>query len=261
MAKTSSIKENKPAIPKEDAALYRLFALIAFAIAGFAGLVAIGKNEGKCWDLFANGWFKAAMLLLFAASLFFVARGFVKGRNENKIFSLSGICAFAAPLFLLFAAYTEMTNASVKFKVALVAVVFIAFIANIYPKNYMRFSIITLLCAVFMYYLNTPWNIITGRLFDQILKAASYPLAFLIPAALIIMLVGTEKSDGVFRIKDKKIFVVSDRTVYYAMIAFLAAEIVFSAIILVTPAAFLPLMIAYGVIYLVIGIICTIKIL
>lgn len=262
MTKTSTKPENRPSIPKEDAALYRLFAIIAFAVAGFAWLIAIGKHEGKYFDLFASVWFKAGMLVLFAASAAVIVLSLLgRIKNNGSIFSLAGICAVAAPVFLIFASYTEMTNANIKSKILFIAVIFIAFIANVYPKNHARFSAAVMVCAASMYYLGHYWAKFSGRLFDQLAKAASYPAAFIIPAALLVILFIAKKNGGTFKVKGKKLFSINDKTVFWGMVTISAAAIVFSAIILILPISFLPLMIAFGAIYIVLGIICTIKIL
>ena len=69
MSIKSSNVEKTPSVSKEDAALYRLFAVLGFAIICFAGLILIGKNEGRCWGVLASWWFKTIMYLLFAAAM------------------------------------------------------------------------------------------------------------------------------------------------------------------------------------------------
>ena len=70
MTKSTTNQNARPELPREDAALYRLFAVIAYAIIGFAAIITVGKNEGKCTGVFANTFYMAGMLALFAALVF-----------------------------------------------------------------------------------------------------------------------------------------------------------------------------------------------
>ena len=249
-------------ISKEDAALYRLFAIIGFAIVGFTGLVIVGNNEGKCWDTFSAWWFKALMLALFAACIAAAVLSYLgKIKWKSSVFSIEGIGAFFAPIFFLLAVYTNMASSNSKAKIAFVAIVFIAFICNIYPIGYSIFSASMTLCGMFMYYLSKNKGDFNGKLFDKALKIVSYPMAFILPLALIAVLLIAKRNGGNFKLGKKTIFSVKDKAIFNSMLVILCAAVIFSAAVLIFHAAFVPAIIALGVIYITVGIICTIKIL
>lgn len=262
MTMNSNKKVKKTEISREDAALYRLFAIIVFAIAGFAGLITLGENEGRSWGVLSAVWFKVIMLVLLAASVAaFTLEKLGKLKPDLKIFNIGGLCEFFAPLFILFASYSEMTSANTKCKVALVAVIFIAFIANIYPKTYALFSTFVALSAAFMYYIGKDAGLFSGKLFDMILKVISYPLAFLVPAAIIIALVTAKRNKGKFRIGKRTLFRISDDTVFTSLLTVMCAAMILSAVVLFVPSLLVMAEIALGTLFIVVGIICTIKIL
>lgn len=262
MTMNSNKKVNKTEISREDAALYRLFAIIAFAIAGFAGLIAIGENEGRLWNVLSSVWFKVIMLVLLAASIAaFVLERIGKLKLDLKIFTVGGLCEFFAPLFLMFASYSEMTSANTKCKIALVAVIFIAFIANVYPKSYAIFSTVAAFSAMFMYYLGKDFGLFSGKLLDMIIKVAAYPMAFIIPAGIAAALFIAKKNKGKFKIGRRTLFRISDKTVFASLITVLGAAILLSALVLIVPSLLIIAEITFGALFIAVGIICTIKIL
>ena len=261
MAMKSSNVEKTPSVSREDAALYRLFAVLGFAILCFAGLVLIGKNEGRCWGVLASWWFKTLMYLLFAASVVFAVLDKIgKFTVKNSVFSLGGACAFLAPVFLMFAFYTHMTDANLKLKIALIAIVFVTFIFNVAPKNYGIFTTICLVCAAGLYYLATSKGYFNSKTVDLAFKMLSYPVVIIVPVLCAVMLLMAKKNHGVFKLGKRKLFKVNDVSSVIPMVVMMGVAVVCAVTLMIFPAILLPVIIAYGVVFVAVGIICTTKI-
>ncbi len=263
MTKSTANHNARPELPKEDAALYRLFAVIAYAIIGFAAIITVGKNEGKCTGVFANTFYMVGMLALFAALVFGAVYGKIKN-IKGRAFSLAGVCASAAPLVLSFALYNELTRANVKIKFAFIAIIFILFIDNLCPKIYTYVSGAAIICAASVYYLSVPMGTFTGsavRVLDVIFKVLSYPIAFLIPVFTVYAMIESRKHDGKFRLGKIKLRFSKDKTVSAGLVVLMGALFASAVIVLVWPALLLTCQVAVAVIFAILGIICTIKIL
>lgn len=258
--KTSQV-ERTPSISKEDAALYRLFAVLGFAIVCFAGLILIGKNEGLCWGVLASLWFKIPMYLLFAASVVLaVLHKAGKLVIANNVFSLGGACAFLAPVFLMFAVYTHMTSANVKAKIALIAIVFIAFIFNVAPKNYGIFTTVSAICALCIYYIATPKGYLNSKVFELMLKVLSYPVGIVLPVLAAVVLLLAKKNNGVFKLGKLKLLKINDLSTIIPMVVMMCVALVCAIAMIFVPSLLVPFIIAYGVVFVAVGIICTTKI-
>ena len=263
MTKSTTNQNARPELPREDAALYRLFAVIAYAIIGFAAIITVGKNEGQCTGVFANTFYMAGMLALFAALVFGVVYGKIKN-IKGRVFSLAGVCASVAPLVLAFALYNELTRANVKIKFAFIAIIFILFIYNLCPKIYTYVSGASIMCAASVYYLSIPMGTFTGsavRVLDVILKVLSYPTAFLVPVFVIYAMVESKKHDGKFRLGKMKIRFSKDKAVSIGLVVLMAALFASAVIVLIWPTLLLTCQVAVAVIFAILGIMCTIKIL
>ena len=261
MTMKSSNIEKTPSVSKEDAALYRLFAVLGFAILCFAGLILIGNNEGRCWGVLASWWFKAIMYLLFAASIVFVVLDKIgKLTIKNNVFSLSGVCAFLAPVFLMFAVYTHMTDSNIKFKIALIALVFITFIFNVAPKNYGIFTTICAVCAICLYYIATSKGYFNSKFIDLALKVISYPVGIILPVLSAVVLIIAKKNHGVFKIGKRTLLKINDVSSVVPMVVMMGVAVICAAALIVFPTILLPAVIAYGVVFVAVGIICTTKI-
>lgn len=255
--------KTRPALPKEDAALYRLLTVIAYAIIGFAIIIAIGKNEGALGGVFVNGFYIAGMLVLFAALVFGIVYGMLKN-IKGRVFSLAGVCAAVAPLILSLGLYNEMTRANIKIKVAFIALVFILFIANLCPKIYTYVSAVTVLCAASVYYISVPMGMFTGssvRVLDIFMKIISYPIGILLPIAAAYAAIVANKNEGRFRLGKLRLQFSTDKVVFFGFAILMAVLFVSAVIMLVFPALLLSCEIAIGAVLALLGIICTIKLL
>lgn len=255
--------KTRPALPKEDAALYRLLAVIAYAIIGFTLIIVAGKNYAAFSPVFRNGFYMAGMLVLFAALVFGTVYGLIKN-IKGRAFSLAGVCAAAAPLVLAFGLYNELTRADIKIKVAFAALIFVLFIANLCPKIYTYVAGCTVLCAISVYYNSVSMGTFTAsavRVLDVILKVLAYPIGFLVPAAVIYAAVTASKHDGRFKLCKIRLHFSTDKTFFVGLIVLMAVLVVSAALVLIVPSLLLACEIAIGVVFAVLGIICTIKIL
>lgn len=255
--------KTRPALPKEDAALYRLLAVIAYAIIGFAIIIAIGKNEGALGGIFVNGFYIAGMLVLFAALVFGIVYGMLKN-IKGRVFSLAGVCAAVAPLVLSLGLYNELTRANIKIKVAFTALVFILFIANLCPKIYAYVSVVTALCAASVYYISVSMGTFTGssvRVLDIFMKILSYPIGILLPVAAAYAAIVANKNEGRLRLGKVRLQFSTDKVVFFGLVILMAVLFASAVIMIALPTLLLYCEIAIGAVLALLGIICTIKLL
>ena len=259
----STTNNTRPALPKEDAALYRLLAVIAYAIIGFTLIIVAGKNYAAFSPVFRNGFYIAGMLVLFAALVFGTVYGITK-KIKGRVFSLAGVCASVAPLVLAFGLYNELTRADAKLKIAFVALIFVLFMANLCPKIYTYVSGVTVLCAMSVYYNSISMGTFTQgavRVLDVILKVLFYPMGFILPVAVVYAAVTAMKNDGRFKLGKIKIAFSKDKVVFIGLIVLMALLFASAVITLAFPALLPACEIAIAVVFAILGIICTIKVL
>ena len=120
------------------------------------------------------------------------------------------------------------------------------------------------MCAASVYYLSIPMGTFTGsavRVLDVILKVLSYPTAFLVPVFVIYAMVESKKHDGKFRLGKMKIRFSKDKAVSIGLVVLMAALFASAVIVLIWPTLLLTCQVAVAVIFAILGIMCTIKIL
>ena len=174
------------------------------------------------------------------------------------------MCASVAPLVLAFGLYNELTRADAKLKIAFVALIFVLFMANLCPKIYTYVSGVTVLCAMSVYYNSISMGTFTQgavRVLDVILKVLSYPMGFILPVAVVYAAVTAMKNDGRFKLGKIKIAFSKDKVVFIGLIVLMALLFASAVITLAFPALLPACEIAIAVVFAILGIICTIKVL
>ena len=201
------------------------------------------------------------MYLLFAAAIVFaVLHKTGKFVVQNSVFSLGGAGVFFAPIFLMFAVYTHMTDANLKLKIALIAIVFITFIFNVAPKAYGIFTAVCVICVACLYYIATPKGYFNSKTVDLMLKVLSYPVGIILPALSAVVLLIAKKNHGVFKLGKLKLLKLNDTSSAIPLVVMMCAAVVCAVTLIIFPAILLPAIIAYGVVFVAVGIICTTKI-
>ncbi len=249
-------KTQKAPIPKEDIQLYRLFAIFGAAILGFAGLRLIGNYEGRIFGFLAFGqWIAAALLVAVIAGLVYIR--FVKKLDEStRVFTSVGIAYFLIPLLLMLVTYRHIHDANVKFQVAFALVSLFAIVFNVFKREFRNISALVFADALFLYYASAK----TYNGFETALAYVSKVLVFLVPVAVIVLLaIAMRAKGGKVVVGGKNIYTLPERFSGVLALVMAAILLVAGALLVIFPAAFTYVMIALLVLYVIVGIVCTIR--
>ena len=226
----------------EDIQLYRLFCIFGAAILGFALFRMVPYNVFS--KILGVGQWIALGLFVLACAAFAVVKLVLKLDESGRIVTVSGIAYFVLPVLLMLACYRTMSNPDFKCQVAFGFLALFAAICNIFKKDFIRISAVTFLSIIAMYYASTE----TYNWIENVLAAVSMVMVFAIPVLFAVAcLIGNRK------IKDSSRF---DTALMLGVCAFL---LVCAAIVTFVPSVFIPVMIAVLIAYVLVGIVCTIR--
>ena len=171
-----------------------------------------------------------------------------KPDESGRVITSTGVAYFILPVLLLLVMFRSMEQPAFKCQVAFGFIALFAAIYNIFKNEFRAISAVTFLSIMALYYASTPlysWLEIT---FNVISKG----LVFLLPVALIIMVVLAKCSK-----KENKLF--ADKFGAILTIIMCAVLLVCAIVTLIVPSAFLYIMFAIFAVYIVFGIVCTIR--
>ncbi len=248
MKQKKGFTQKKETISAEDIQLYRLFCILGAAILGFSVFHYIpGAELAKFLNV--GRWITLTLLILTAGTYVYIR--FVKKPDEtHQILTSTGAAYFLIPVLLLLTCYNSMEQPDFKCKVAFGFLSLFAAIYNIYvvKKEFRAITAATLLSVVTLYYASHRFYIEFEIVFSAVCKV----LAFLIPLALLIA-VWLPK-------RPKKLkTMVSDRFGAVLCTVMSAVLLIGALILVVVPSVFLSVFIAVLAVYVVIGIVCTIR--
>ncbi len=243
--KNMTSKKNKAALPEEDIQLYRLFCIFGVAILGFAGF---RLPYATLFGFLRWGqWLTLGLLVLVIGAYVFIH--FVKKVDESKnIVTSTGVAYFLIPVLYLLTTFRSMEDPMIKCQVAFGFVALFAAIYNIFKKEFRLISAVTFLSLVALYYASHT----TYDTYENILAIASKGLIFLIPALVIAALVIPQNSK-------RAASLVKDKFGKILTIVMCAVLLVCALLVLIVPSVFLYVMIAILAVYVVVGIVCTIR--
>ncbi len=244
--KNTKNKKNDVRMTAEDIQLYRLFCIFGVAILGFAALRLI--SYGTFFNILGVGrWIALALLILTIGGYIYLR--FVKKIDESeKVITSTGVAYFLIPIFFLLASFRAMEQPMFKCQVAFGFVALFATIYNIYKKEFRTISAVTFISLMALYYASTPlysW-------LEKTLNVVSKGVIFLLPIAMILLALPTVRAKlGLSNMSDK--FHMWLSIIMYAVI------LVCALVVMIVPALFLYMMIALLAVYVVVGIVCTIR--
>lgn len=251
-----NMKKNQKlsAMPKEDVQLYRLFAVFGAAIIGFAGLRLV--NESKLLRVLAWGrW--VALALLAAAIGWVVYVHFVKRIDESgKVFTSVGVSYFLIPILFMLVMYPSFEKANMKFQIAFAGISLFAVIYNIFKREFKNISALTFVCAVCLYYVHTVTYDLPETIFAYLCKG----LSFVLPLAVIALLICAFRAkNGVVKVAGREIYKLESRFGGILTLILCILFLVASVLLFLVPSSFVYVMISLLVLYVVVGIVCTIR--
>ena len=247
--------QNNTALPREDVQLYRLFAIFGAAIIGFAGLRLL--NESKLLSFLLQGGIWGALVLLILSIAWPIYIRCVRKIDESgKVFTSVGVAYFLIPVFLMLVTYPVFNNANVKYQVAFAGISIFAVIYNIFKREFKNISALTFVCAALLYYVHAT----TYNWLENAIAIAAKILIFVIPAAVIILLVCSLMSkNGSVKMSGREIYRLPSKFAGILTLILCAFFIAAGLILLFVPEAFLYIMVSLLALYIIIGIVCTIR--
>lgn len=249
-------QKNTTAIPQEDIQLYRLFLIFGVAILGFAGLRRIPEAEGAFLKILEIGQWIALALLVVSIAAFVYIR-FVKKIDESgKVITSTGVAYFLFPILFMLSAYRYFENANAKFQLLFALIAIFAVIYNIFRREFKNITAITFICAIGLYYAATPVYDVVEKIFSAVAQAVMVAL----PAFVIALLIcAFSQKNGVVRFKNHKIYELPSKFGGILGLIISSALFISALILLFVPVAFTYVMVTLLAIYVVFGIICTIR--
>jgi hypothetical protein len=233
-------------VSADDIQLYRLFYIFGAAILGFAAFRLIPYATFSRVLLYCQ-WVALGLLVFSIGALVYIH--LVKKLDESgKIVTTTGIAYFLLPVLFLLSTFRVMEQPIFKCQVAFGFIALFAAIYNIFKNEFRAISAVTFLSIVALYYACTPlytW-------FEMTLNVISKGLIFILPAALIVMALLAKNSK-----KENKL--ITDKSGAIITIIMCVMLLVCAVVALIVPSAFLYIMFAIFALYIVLGIVCTIR--
>ncbi len=226
----------------EDIQLYRLFCIFGAAILGFALFRMVPYNVFS--RILGVGQWIALGLCVLAIGGYLYIRLVKKPDESNRIVTTTGLAYFLIPVLLMLACYRTISDPSFKCQVAFGFIALYAAIYNIFKKNFSDISAVAFLSIVSLYYA----SISTYNWIENTLSVVAKIAIFLIPVALIVKI-----------LLDRRNNKNADRFDMILALIMSILLIVCAVIVLIVPSVFLYMMISILVVYVVVGIVCTIR--
>ena len=252
------MEEKKKMMPKEDIALYRLLAIILFGVGTFVYACIIG-NTGM-WSFYESTVTKIILITVFAVVAFFAIRGIVVGNPNNKVFTIGSVCCVVAPVLLVLAFFHFFgNNRADLLKIVAIATTIVAFVKVVYPSNFFKVTLVASCAFVAMFFMIQ--KSLPMFFMDTIFKVLAYPLGILLPLCTLVILFLAKKNKGKFKLgKVVNVEIKKDNNILvWCAVALMALAVVGTVILAIVPRIYLPVMGVYLGSFIVIGVICTIK--
>lgn len=248
--------KNKVAMPQEDIQLYRLFLIFGVAILGFAGLRRIPEAEGAFVKFLEIGKWIALALLVVSIAAFIYIRCIKKIDESGRVFTSVGVAYFLFPTLFMLAAYPYFENANAKFQLLFALISIFAVIYNIFKREFKNITALTFICAIGLYYAAHPVYDVLEIIVASVAKA----LMVALPAFVIVLLIcAFSHKNGVVRFKNHKIYELPSKFGGVLGLIISSALLISALLLLFVPVVFTYVMVTLLAIYVVFGIICTIR--
>jgi len=255
---SNEIKKSKEDIQqKNNAIVNRMMAMFILATAAVVILLMIKRNGGveRAFVLDWLIYLKIASGVLLAGAIAFFAFRRKKRVDESlKIFNSATLLILAIVLFAVFMLYQYFNNTAMIMLV--IASLVLSFVYSFYQKDYYYYSIFTVIMFLFMYFLRAG---ISGIMWRNILYYISCGLIFLIPIAVAVFFMYLKSRNGKLKLGSKINIVMKPSHLYYPFFVGAAIAVVGGVIGLTLASYLIYIMIALLAVYLLFGIIYTIK--
>ncbi len=246
MNQKNTNKKNTVKWSADDLQLYRLFCILGAAVLGFAAFHFI--SYATFFKVLEYGqWVTLALSVLAIGALCYI-RLVKKPDESEKLITSTGVAYFVIPVLLLLTCFRQLEDPIFKCQVVFGFLSVFAVICNIFKNEIKVISAVTFLSLASLYYASHPlytW-------LEIALNGISKVMIFLIPAILLAVALFSKLSK---KMKDS----IKDRFGAVLCVIMGAVLLASALVLLIVPAIFLYVMISVLVVYVVIGIVCTIR--
>lgn len=237
---------------KDDISIYRILILLLIGMIGFPAIGALDNIfETTLLYLCAAG----GILIAAAAVLYIYSRIFAGKNAGAKLLISFGISFGMATAGLFLVLYPFFDGASGKFQAAFIMIILLGCIYNLYTRGFFGISLAIFLCIFLLYFI----NIVPVTALEFILQRFSRIAVF--PLTVCGMIFAAFKIFGVKIPQKIERFLPESR--FYAVLSLLvwSSNIVAAACLMAFPAVYAFILAYFIVLFIVLGIICTIKLL
>lgn len=241
---------------QEDIQLYRLFLIFGAAILGFAGLRRLSDIEGAFLNFLSVGsWIALALLIVTTAVLIYV-RCVKKVDESGRVVTSVGVAYFLIPTFFILFAYPYFDKANAKFQLLFALISVFAVIYNIFKREFKNITALTFVCAIGLYYTaNATYDVL-----ETIFAIAAKALMIAAPAIVIVLLIcAFSNKKGIVSFGKHKIYELPSKFGGIVALVVSAALLLAALLLLFVPTLFTYVMISILVLYVALGIVCTIR--
>ncbi len=240
--------QNTEKLSADDIQLYRLFCILGAAILGFAGFHYISPATFS--KALRYGQWVTLVLLIATVGVYCYIRLVKKPDESKRIVTSTGVAYFLIPVLLMLTCFRSLEQPVFKCMVAFGFVSLFAAIYNIFvvKKEFRVITATTLLSIITLYYAS---HTLYSDL-EKIISIACKGLVVLIPAALLVAAILSSRSK---KLKS----VISDRFSSVLCIIMSAVLLICALLALIVPSAFLYIFITVLTTYVIVGVVCTIR--
>ncbi|MBQ8495963.1 MAG: hypothetical protein IJ489_00710 [Clostridia bacterium] len=256
--KKTKNKQNAEAMAQEDIQLYRLFMIFGAAILGFAGLRLI-PDYVFSRVLGIGQWIALALLVIATAGYIYI-RCIKKVDESGKLITSTGVAYFLLPVLFMLATYRSFDKANFKFQLFFALLSIFAVIYNIYKREFKNITALTFICAIGLYYAAHPVYSVAYSWIEIAVAALSEALMIAFPIfAIVLLICAMMNKKGVVRFKGHTVYALPSK--FGGILAFVMSSVLLlaAAILMIVPAIFTYVMISVLVCYVIVGIVCTIR--
>jgi len=253
------MEEKKKLMPKEDVALYRLLAIILFGVATFVFACFIG--DAGMWSFFNSTVTKIILITLFAVVAFFAVRGIIVGNPNNRIFTVGSVCCVIAPVLLVLAFFHFFSACRGDLlKIVAIATTIVAFVKVVYPSNYFKTTLVAACAFVAMFFMQVP-NVPSKFFMNTVFKILAYPLGIVLPLCVLVFILLAKKNKGKFKLgKVVNVDISKNNGIsFWCAVILMTVATVGTIVLAIVPTIYLIVMGVYLGVFIIVGVICTIK--
>lgn len=255
--KTRPEKNNTGAQARNDVVVNRMMIMFVLTTIAVVGLLLIkrGTSFERRFVLNMLIYFQIASGILFAAAIIFFIFRCVKKIDDNLwIFSSRTLAVITGVIFFAFMLYTKIGNNRVV--IGVIVALIISFIYSFYQRDYFWYTLFTALITVMLFVMKSP---VYGVWWSDIFVYVSKILIFAVPVIVGVLFIIVKYKKGNIKIGKKNITVMKPSYWYLPFFTGAGTAVVCGALGLIFDALTIYAAVGFLGIYLIFGILYTIK--